>query len=79
MTMCTLVLKYIETTSNWEARVKVAEDQALRAKHEHDEATRKEAKLKEQMASWLIDKDDALVKQCARAMDVLSQLDHYEV
>lgn len=41
--MCTLVHKYTETTGNWEARVKMMEDRVVRAEHEHDKATGREA------------------------------------
>lgn len=50
ITMRTLV-KYTETASNWKARVKTAKDRVMRAEHEHDKATRREAKLKEQITS----------------------------
>lgn len=47
-----------------------------KAEHEHDEVARKEAKLKEWMASQLKDKNDMFIKERARA--TMARMEHSE-
>lgn len=63
--MHALVLKYVEITGNWEAWIKAVEDQVVKVEHEHDEAIEREARLRDQMASQLKNKDDVLIKEHA--------------
>lgn len=51
----------------------------MKVERECDEATRKKVKLKEQTTSRLKDKDDALIKECTRAANMATWLDHSEV
>lgn len=51
----------------------------VKAEHRCNETARREAKLKEQMTSQLKDKDDMLVKEHTRAVDLATRLDHSEV
>lgn len=51
----------------------------MKDEHEHDEATEREAKLKEQRISRLKDKNDALIKEHVWVIDAATQMDHFEV
>lgn len=51
----------------------------VKVEYEHDEATQREAELKEQMASQLREKDDELIREHARATNASAQLEHSKV
>lgn len=73
-TMHSVILKYAETRSAWEAKVKEVEDRVVSVERDCSEAI----KLKEYMVAWL-KAEGEIIKESDRATNVAARLDHYEV